>query len=611
MLSTLIRSTRKGPGEQRAAGQSPRRLRRLAAGAAAVLPAVGALGLIAPGASASGPPLISILANSSGTCTVSVGSPCSDTTADISVLEAATDPANSDVAIVNTADDFVYLLAGTSGTQFGISVTAGNVYLIGGNGSSTTALNGAATASGVKPGGLAFDANGNLVFTTSAGRSAVDVIANGSTTSYGYSTFSAGDLYEIATTGTPAAPVITLPAGTTTTFLASGLVIDSYGDIIVAMKSQGIFVIDEQAAPSVAYGQALTPQSATFIAGSPAGGSQVTLSSGATALSSGGYIGYPRIALDGYNNLVFTAISSPSAGTTNDTVWVLPATAGTAAGAPSTLGGLYGLTAVTAGDIYPVAGSAGVTTESLSDVSHSAAAFNDVIAIAIDPAGNIVLGDQGANYSLVVLAESATPAYGIAAGTWTLGDVFTISGGASASSTSAGPASAFELPPVWTVGYAGGDLFVAGYNSDAGTPAALYELTNAPVPAATITQQPPLTGNIAAGTAFSGQLVTSGQSGIVTFTTTTPSPSVSVSASGAISAPSTLAAGPYTVSGTDQDTFGNTGTWTFTLTVGPSSNVPESPLVIGLPIAALLLGGAALWMNRRRRRPAFGGQASR
>ena len=608
MLSALIRSTRKGPGERRAAGPGARRLRRFAVGAAAVLPAIGALGLVAPPASASGPPLISILANSSGTCTVSVGSPCSDTTADISVLEAATDTANDDVAIVNTADDYVYLLAGTTGSAFGLSVIAGDVYLIGGDGSTTsTTLNGAATASGLKVGALAFDANGNVVLTDSAGRSAVDVIADSTTTSYGYGSFSAGDLYEIATTGTPLSPVITLPTGTTTTFTASGLAIDSYGDIIVAMKSQGIFVIDEQASPSVAYGQALTPQSVTYIAGSPAGGTQETLSSGATALASGGYIGYPRIALDGYNNLVFTAISSTSAGTTNDTVWVLPAVQGVAAGASGTLSGLYGLSSVSAGDIYPVAGKAGVTTESLSDVAATSAAFNDVIAIAIDPAGNIVLGDQGANYSLVVLAESATPAYGIAAGTWAVGDVFTISGGASATSTSAGPASAFELPPIWTVSYAGGDLFVAGYNSTAGTPADLYEITNAPLPA-TITQLTPTTGNVAAGTAFAGQLAVSGQSGIVTFTTTSPNPSITVSASGAISAPSTLVAAQYTVSGTDQDTFDNTGTWTFTLTVGPSSAVPESPLVIGLPLAALLLGGAAFWVNRRRRRPALAGQ---
>jgi hypothetical protein len=592
-----------------------RPLQRVAAGITAMLPALGFLAPISlPAAVADSPPLISILANSSGTCTVSVGSPCSGTTAEISVGEAATDQSNGDVAIVNTTGSYVYLLAGTGGTQFGLTVTAGDVYLIGGDGTTTsTTLNGPATSSGMHIGAVAFDANGNLLLSDSAGRSGIDFISNGGGTSYGYSA-TAGSLYEIATTGTPstppAAPIVALPTGTTTTFTANSLLVDSYGDIIVIMKSQGVFLIDEQSAASVAYGVNITPQTATFIAGSPAGGTQVTLSNGATALSSGGYIGYPRGALDGYNNLVFAAISSPSAGTTDDTVWVLPALPGVLAGSSGTLG-LYGVSAVTAGHVYLVAGVAGDTTESLSDVAASSANFNDVIAITFDPAGNIVLGDQGANYSLVVIAESSSPAYNIASGTWTVGNVYTISGGASATSTSPGLAASYELPPIWTVSYAEGDLFVAGYNSAIGTPAALYEITNAPVPGA-ITQLPPTTGSAAAGTAFTSQLVTAGQSGIVTFTTGQCTTGLSVSASGAVSAPSTLTAGPYTCTGTDEDTFANAGTWMFTLTVsssGPPPVVPESPLVIGLPLAALLLGGAAFWMNRRRRRPALGGQA--
>jgi hypothetical protein len=258
------------------------RLRRLVAGAAALLQALGFLGFVAPVASASGPPLISTLVSNSGSCTVSLGNPCASGTADIAAFKAATSPANGDVAIVNTLDDYIYLMAGTTGSEFGLSVTAGDVYLIGGDGSTTsTTLNGPATSSGMNIGAVAFDASGNLVLADSAGRSAVDVIARSSTASYGYSSFTPGDLYEVATTGTPASPIITLPSGTTTTFTASSLAIDSYGDIIVAMKSQGIFVIDEQTGRSVAYGQALTPQTATFIAGSPAGGTQITLSSGA------------------------------------------------------------------------------------------------------------------------------------------------------------------------------------------------------------------------------------------------------------------------------------------------------------------------------------------
>jgi hypothetical protein len=52
-----------------------------------------------------------------------------------------------------------------------------------------------------------------------------------------------------------------------------------------------------------------------------------------------------------------------------------------------------------------------------------------------------------------------------------------------------------------------------------------------------------------------------------------------VSATGAISAPSTLAPGTYTASGTDSDTAGDTGFWRFTLTVNPA---PPPPSIVCL-----------------------------
>ena len=45
----------------------------------------------------------------------------------------------------------------------------------------------------------------------------------------------------------------------------------------------------------------------------------------------------------------------------------------------------------------------------------------------------------------------------------------------------------------------------------------------------------------------------------------------------AVSAPGTLAVGSYTVSGTDTDNFGDTGTWTYALTVNPRTVTQGSP----------------------------------
>ncbi len=85
----------------------------------------------------------------------------------------------------------------------------------------------------------------------------------------------------------------------------------------------------------------------------------------------------------------------------------------------------------------------------------------------------------------------------------------------------------------------------------------------------TINQVAPTSGTVTttASAAYAGQLETTGNSGAVTFVTTVTSPSVTVSGSGAVTTTSALAANTYTVSGTDLDAFGDTGTWSFLLTV--------------------------------------------
>jgi len=99
-----------------------------------------------------------------------------------------------------------------------------------------------------------------------------------------------------------------------------------------------------------------------------------------------------------------------------------------------------------------------------------------------------------------------------------------------------------------------------------------------------ITQTAPLTDvtTVTTSTLFSDQLEpTTNAGGAVTYVTTAPSASLSVSSSGVVTpvgAP--LAAGPYTVSGTDSDTLGDTGTWSFTLTVSSSNSPPPPPVTL-------------------------------
>ena len=92
-----------------------------------------------------------------------------------------------------------------------------------------------------------------------------------------------------------------------------------------------------------------------------------------------------------------------------------------------------------------------------------------------------------------------------------------------------------------------------------------------------LTQVSPTTASATSGSAYSGQLGVSGSQGAVTYTTTTSNAKLSASSSGALSAPNTTPPGTYTVSGTDVDTGGDSGTWTFTLTVEGARRPPSSP----------------------------------
>ena len=110
---------------------------------------------------------------------------------------------------------------------------------------------------------------------------------------------------------------------------------------------------------------------------------------------------------------------------------------------------------------------------------------------------------------------------------------------------------------------------------------AAMSLASLPASAATISQIAPF-GNsvdVASSAAFTDNLVTSGAVGSVTFTTTNPISGLNVSSSGAVSTTRTLsvAGSPYTVSGTDTDGSGDTGNWTYSLTVTPDTITQGPP----------------------------------
>ncbi len=115
-----------------------------------------------------------------------------------------------------------------------------------------------------------------------------------------------------------------------------------------------------------------------------------------------------------------------------------------------------------------------------------------------------------------------------------------------------------------------GDYSISGTDSDSlgDTGTWSYTLTVTAVP---ITQDAPFGASVTAGSGYSSQLATSDTSAV--FSPESAGTHLSVASSGAVTAPTTDPVGTYTVSGTDSDSLGDSGSWSFTLSVTAASTL--------------------------------------
>ncbi|HQT99981.1 MAG TPA: hypothetical protein PLG60_05700 [Acidimicrobiales bacterium] len=93
--------------------------------------------------------------------------------------------------------------------------------------------------------------------------------------------------------------------------------------------------------------------------------------------------------------------------------------------------------------------------------------------------------------------------------------------------------------------------------------------------AGALTQTAPLSGatSVSASAAFTATMLVTGASGAVTFTQHSPGSNLSVSSTGVVTTKKSLAAGVYTATGTTSDALGDTGVFSYTLTVGALTQV--------------------------------------
>ena len=305
--------------------------------------------------------------------------------------------------IADTMNSRVAVLAASSGTFYGQAMTAGNVYTIAGNGTEgSSGGGGPATRAEIAAEGVALDHAGNILVSDSAqGANLLRVIPPRSGTFYGQA-MTAGHIYAIAGGGS-SYPGDGGPATSGELSHPQGLAVDSTGNILIADAfGNRVRMVAERT--GTFYGQPMTAGDIYTVAGD---GLFYYKGDGGPATSAG--IQPWSVALDGQGNLVI-------ADEGNNRVHVVAASTGT----------FYGQ-AMTAGYIYTVAGD-GRTRYNGTAIPATEAAVHGPLGVAVDSAGNLLIG-EGRDNRVRVVAEHTGTFYGRA---MTAGDIYAVVGNGTA-----------------------------------------------------------------------------------------------------------------------------------------------------------------------------------
>jgi hypothetical protein len=414
------------------------------------------------------------------------------------------DPAGN-LIIADSFNDRIRVVAATSGTFYGIAMTAGDIYTVAGDGTAAFAGDGGpATAAELYfPNATAVDGAGNLVIADYF-NNRIRVVAAKSGTFYGQA-MTAGDIYTVAGTGNPGFSGDGGPATAANLGFPSSVAVDRAGNLVISMPYTGrVRVVAVKSGTD--YDQAMTAGDIYTVAGTgllfESGNTGKTLNaelsspssiavdpsgSGAgnyalldygevrlVAAGSGTFFGQSMSAgriygIAGNGRPGYTGDGGPAtaarvgappggvafdgagnvllADAANNRIRVIAATSGT----------FYGQS-MTRADIYTVAGD-GTAGFSGDGGPAAGAELNSPDSVTADANGNTVIADTGNNRVRVVAAASGT-FYGV---TMTAGHIYTVAGTGSAGfSGDGGPATAAMLrTPTSVVTDAAGNLVIA------------------------------------------------------------------------------------------------------------------------------------------------------
>jgi hypothetical protein len=295
------------------------------------------------------------------------------TSAELAGPDQAAVDGTGNLVIADAGNNRVRVVAGSSGTFYGLAMTAGDIYTVAGSGlPGFTGEGGVATTAKLySPQDVAVDSAGNLVIADGA-NNRVRVVATRAGTFYG-KVMTKGHIYTVAGNGTFGFSGDGGAATAAELRVPEDVVVDGVGNLVIADSGNNRVRVVAAAAGTF-YGKAMTAGNIYTVAGNGTFGF-----SGDGGPATAAELATPgQTALDLAGNLVI-------ADGANNRVRVVAAADGT----------FYGQ-AMTAGDIYTVAGN-GTGGFSGDGGPASSAALKGPQGVAVDATGDLLIADTGNN----------------------------------------------------------------------------------------------------------------------------------------------------------------------------------------------------------------------
>jgi hypothetical protein len=353
--------------------------------------------------------------------------------------------ASNDVIISEQLNDRVWLLARTNCTSscsFGLSsLTAGDIYRLAGGGS-TIGDGGPATSAEVAPAAVTTDGSGSILVADPRWNRVRLIAAShcASGCPYGFSSLTESDIYTVAGNGKrysgDEGPATDAQLGEPTQIATEDV---ANGNTFVASGDGRIALIAGASCSSCGFGLGELHHGDIYTV---EGGGEGYIEQGNRATEVGG--GGQGVALDSHGDVL----------TSDGLRVILVAKHNCSSECP------FGLTSMTEGDLYIVAGTFNFNPSG-EEGPATEAGLGGPRALMIDPEGNLLIVAEGTDYIRMVAANTCASncAYGLAK--TVKGDIYKIAGGGS-STTSGSLAMEVNLGDIFSLAMDGSDIVTTG-----------------------------------------------------------------------------------------------------------------------------------------------------